>query len=106
MAAARRLECQATRFVADSLLQCVSSEIAGRICPALKELSALHRLLAHVLHVELDGLRRSIAQAEDHTELRIQYIISRMEEQLTRAVYKKDAPAQGCGVGPDIRDSQ
>lgn len=68
-------------------------QIAKRITvPALaNELSSLHRLLAHQTHVELNWLRREINRGGDNVELRVNYILGRMEKDaLSSKVYKKD----------------
>jgi hypothetical protein len=40
----------------------------------------IHRVIAHVTHAELVGIRNRVRDANDHRNLRIQYILNRIDE--------------------------
>lgn len=51
----------------------------------------IHRVLAHITHVELPRLRTKIRELEETTNLRVNYILGKIsKEQLTQNIYKQD----------------
>lgn len=55
------------------------------------DLTRLHRTLAHIIHHELQTLRGAINRDNDQVDLRIQYILGRLEkEALSKTLYRKD----------------
>jgi len=69
------------------------NDIARRIKnnALVDELSHLHRMLAHIIHYELFVIRAAINRENDQEDLRIKYILGRLDKDaLSKMLYKKD----------------
>jgi hypothetical protein len=55
------------------------------------EITKLHRTLAHIIHIDLNALRIDINNQNDHTALRVQYILGNInKDDMSRTLYRND----------------